>query len=987
MNTITIASSDKALACRPGVRQNPHGGYHIHVQLNERRVSILSSVSKGVAPSDTPVLAGMCVFEDSVLLALQDGQAILVHASEPSAAGSVVYFYHANGSLWRALPVEQLNPGWVLGVYHFRSDLAKFETRLARMRVRAAAPTSRQASTLWATGGWSEAVVCLPLTLVSRVQAWQHSDLSAPHVAVPDGEQSERLSQAEPDCAPQILADVLPELAQEGVQKITYQVGGLTVAVRYVERLGLVAAVNRYCPRQGQLSDGLVMAVLVINRLLEPCPLSHVAHWVAKSGLHLLLGVSDPALFNYDRLADTLLTVSPHWQSIATQVTLQAVEAFNLKVETIHYDLTSVFFHGAYQESEWVEFGYSRDHRPDKRQINLGISATADGEVVLPAGSAMHPGHTQDVTTTVAAHQQLHALFGRSDLLVTGDRIMHSAENMLTIARAHGRFLGPVDWTPYIRRVVAGCPESDFETLPVSQQAGRTLKATRRTLRFQVKEKLDDQARQRMAAYRRQQGRRGRLPLYRTVHFRVRAAIILDEDRQQADAQRRQRRLEAYEEQLEWVCQHLNRGRYYSDSDWVQAHLRQLADRFKDVKACLQVTFRCRNGQMQLTYRRLPKQIAQAARLDGRWLLVTNQPPAPDQSDLDYLDWMVCVYRNHGQVERRMSNLKSDLPIRPLYLHRDDAIVALCFASVLALMLYTLIERDCQADPALTDAGLKTTAALLAVLDTFCLTLFSTPAGHQILWFDTPSHIQRLIWRQLHLPDLASRGPFVLTTDSAALSALDGPPGANIMPFSWPLSSLNSARLSASVSTQVANPLLFPLLPLLFRLYLFSYAENRVDRLAFRWSGNRANPAGQAPGLESSAQSPARCDRPGDSHNRGRERAAGGRWCRRTFRAPYGYSSHLAPVQSDRADQGPSVQLPRAHLVWRAQRAGDNTMPDRDGRDSGNQSRPHLERYICHIRGLEMPRRCRSAASAQLVVDLRHACAHPTRQCSPAPAR
>jgi len=108
----------------------------------------------------------------------------------------------------------------------------------------------------------------------------------------------------------------------------------------------------------------------------------------------------------------------------------------------------------------------------------------------LPGGSGIHAGHTHDGTTTVSAHQQLHALFQRSDILVTGDRIMQSAENMLLIARAHGRFLGPVDWTPYIRRVVASCPDEEFKVLPYSTEAGHLIKATLRRLRFKVKEKL-----------------------------------------------------------------------------------------------------------------------------------------------------------------------------------------------------------------------------------------------------------------------------------------------------------------------------------------------------------------------------------------------------------------------------------------------------------------------------------------------------------------
>ena len=135
---------------------------------------------------------------------------------------------------------------------------------------------------------------------------------------------------------------------------------------------------DRRCARAGQLSQGTVIAVLVLNRLLAPCALSNIAAWVARTGLHLVLGIPDTALLNYDRLVDALLAVAPHWQAIAVEVTLQAVTAFGLHVETVHYDLTSLLFNGAYTASAWVEYGYSRDHRPDKPQLNLGLSATAE---------------------------------------------------------------------------------------------------------------------------------------------------------------------------------------------------------------------------------------------------------------------------------------------------------------------------------------------------------------------------------------------------------------------------------------------------------------------------------------------------------------------------------------------------------------------------------------------------------------------------------
>jgi transposase len=748
---------------QPGVKKNAHGGYQIHLKLNERQASPLVGGAvrlTELAPLDTPTLTELEVFEDCVQFKLQGGQSLLIHASDLAVVGSVVFFYHPNGTLWRAMPLEKLNPGWVLSRYIFRGDLGKFDDRLNRMRSRPGVASQQQGVTFWQTGAWPGALVCTATGLVARLQSWQHSELPQPEVEIATAEQVETLSDTNPADVRQIIA-----LRDEGVTKRTYQIGGVRLVLKYLEQVGLIEVINQYCPRQPQadgVSDGEAIAVLVINRMLAPCALSNVAAWVEQSGLHLLLGVTAPQKFNYDRLVDGLLAVYPHWSEIAAELTLRAVTAFGLKVETIHYDLTSILFHGEYDGSAWVDYGYSRDHRPDKPQVNLGLSATADGEVVLPGGSNLHPGNTNDGTTTVGAHQQLRELFQRSDLLITGDRIMQSALNMLLIARAHGRFLGPVVWTAAIRDIVAAIDASDFETLPLSsQKAGRELKGVFRWLPFEAAEKLSPKARERTKRWRKQRCIPGPTPKKRTTRFRMRAVIILDTARQKADAASRQKRIQLYQSELDWVRDHLGQGQYYGNLDWVTGKLADLAAQFKDVRDFVKVSFGRKEEMMTLSYQLCPAKIEQAALLDGRWMLVTNQPPDAGQATLDYLDWMVCVYKNHRHIERRMRNLKSDLPIRPIYAHRDEVILPLCFVCILALMVYTLIERDCQARPALVEVGLTTTDKLLSALAGHCLTVFLTPSGCQVFWFDTPTDTQNLIWTQFDLPNPGASAPVV----------------------------------------------------------------------------------------------------------------------------------------------------------------------------------------------------------------------------------
>ena len=71
--------------------------------------------------------------------------------------------------------------------------------------------------------------------------------------------------------------------------------------------------------------------------------------------------------------------------------------------------------------------------------------------------------------------------------------------------------------------------------------------------------------------------------------------------------------------------------------------------------------------------------------LDGKYILATT-----------LRDWspekIVESYRSRYLAESRIRNMKSNIAVRPVFLHSDDRIKALVFMSVLALMIYTLME-------------------------------------------------------------------------------------------------------------------------------------------------------------------------------------------------------------------------------------------------------------------------------------------------------
>jgi len=93
MYTTTDTQESQAPEPRPGVFENPNGGYQIHVILDDRGTGVVASVPEAgmLAPHDAPILAGMTVTEDCVILALQDEQALVIqwHPVAGGAPGSV----------------------------------------------------------------------------------------------------------------------------------------------------------------------------------------------------------------------------------------------------------------------------------------------------------------------------------------------------------------------------------------------------------------------------------------------------------------------------------------------------------------------------------------------------------------------------------------------------------------------------------------------------------------------------------------------------------------------------------------------------------------------------------------------------------------------------------------------------------------------------------------------------------------------------------
>ena len=151
------------------------------------------------------------------------------------------------------------------------------------------------------------------------------------------------------------------------------------------QALGLDRVCHELLPRgrQGtQWAD--LAAVLVIARLCEPSSELHIAEdWFRRTALEDILGIPDSKL-NDEQLYRALDKLLPHKEALEQHLQHRLGELFEIEYDLLLYDLTSTYFEGEEPYNPLAQRGYSRDHRPDCKQVNIAVIVTREGD---PAGA------------------------------------------------------------------------------------------------------------------------------------------------------------------------------------------------------------------------------------------------------------------------------------------------------------------------------------------------------------------------------------------------------------------------------------------------------------------------------------------------------------------------------------------------------------------------------------------------------------------------
>jgi len=467
---------------------------------------------------------------------------------------------------------------------------------------------------------------------------------------------------------------------------------------RFLDRLRLDEALHGRLPREdrrSRVSNAAALLLLARNLLLSREPLYGLGEWAARY-VPTLLGLSEAQLdaLNDDRVGRALDRLfDADVASLALDVAARAVREFDVDLDELHNDSTTVTFHGDYDSAAEertlrgrlrtaITWGHNKDHRPDLKQLLYILTVTGDGAV--PVQFRVQSGNTTDDRSHRETWDFLRRLTGRADFLYVADCKLATAENMAYLHNNGGRFVtvlprtrgedaafrataraGKVAW-----RVIhdkSDDQNNPIDTFSIAEPAIQTAEGYRLIwYHSTLKAELDAASR---------------------LNRLRRVASRLDELRQELASPRTRYRQRAK------VCAAVEAILRECDVEgWVTVEVtEQTSETYRQER-------RGRPGEgtryvkhektrFGIAHRVELERLDEEARCDGVFPLVSNDATMTERE-------LLLSYKHQPAIERRFEQLKTDFAVAPVYLKESSRIQALLCVYFFVLLVESLLERE-----------------------------------------------------------------------------------------------------------------------------------------------------------------------------------------------------------------------------------------------------------------------------------------------------
>jgi hypothetical protein len=442
-------------------------------------------------------------------------------------------------------------------------------------------------------------------------------------------------------------------------------------------------------PRQG-LDDAQVLAVMVRSVLVSRGPLYRVREWVLRldpAALDLTAQQADR--LNDDRIGRSLDALAgERGRSVLFGLALRVLKRFNVETPRVRFDTTTVTFAGEYAGTvaeTRIAHGHDKDHRPDLKQLVLGLNVSSDGAV--PLLHHVFSGNRSDDSVHVLNLDQLRSLLGTDEFTYVADSKLCTTASPEHVTQGGGQL---VTLMPHTRRE----DELLREQLRADKPAVRWRKFHEIPCARRGQDPPDINGGTDAGPPQSAEG-------YRIVWVRSSQKTRLD--RHARDE--RIRRAEIEPQLLAvWVG-----GRGLTQRDAVETRVAKILAAHEDA-ACIGAEVlaftetrvrhlqpgRPRSGdpvyterleRLRLHFKRNLAALRAEAGTDGVFLLLSS---IADRSRREILE----IYKYQPNVEKRFSLSRSEYAIVPILLKKPLRVVGLVHVYFIAIMLSALLERE-----------------------------------------------------------------------------------------------------------------------------------------------------------------------------------------------------------------------------------------------------------------------------------------------------
>lgn len=449
--------------------------------------------------------------------------------------------------------------------------------------------------------------------------------------------------------------------------------------------------------------------VMTMNRLIKPLSEHATPDWIRRTALADILG-TDFSNLNDEALYRNLDVLHPRRSLIEEKLAARERTLFNLDESIYLYDLTSTFFEGQCLSNPQAKRGYSRDQRPDCKQVVVGLVLDREG---FPKAHEVFDGNRVDRTTVVEMLTSLEKRTGKQGgATVVVDRGMAFDDNLKQIKDRHYHYIVAA------RQGERDAHLSEFEDEEGWEEIIRPPSprnpAQKKSRVFVKRKVVGDE----VYVLCRSEGREKKDHAIREKH----------EDRLVADLKKLQARV--------------SKGRLRDEGKIYEA-IGRLRERHSRVGRYYLITYDPKTRSF--SWQEDPARKEKAKNLDGGYLLRT------DRRDLTH-DEIWRIYILLTRVESAFRAMKSPLMERPIFHHLERRVQTHIFLCVLAYHLLVSIEKM------FLDAGIHTSWwTLRQELSTHQVVTVVLPANDgrtlRIRKDTLPEPVHKEIYRTLQIPE------------------------------------------------------------------------------------------------------------------------------------------------------------------------------------------------------------------------------------------